>query len=40
MLTNFVQTLTPIFGDYIYIGGGVLTLVLIILVVLFVLRRA
>jgi hypothetical protein len=40
MLTNFVQTLTPIFGYYIYIGGGVLTLVLIILVVLFVLRRA
>jgi hypothetical protein len=40
MLTNFVQNFTPIFGDYIYIGGGVLTLVIIILVVLFVLRRA
>jgi hypothetical protein len=40
MLTNFVQSFTPIFGYYIYIGGGVLTLVLIILVVLFVLRRA
>jgi hypothetical protein len=40
MLANFAQTLAPIFGYYIYIGGGVLTLVLIILVVLFVLRRA
>lgn len=40
MLTNFVQNITPIFGEYIYIGGGLITLVLIILVVLFVLRRA
>ena len=39
MLTNFAQTMTPIFGSYVYIGGGVLTLVLIILVVLFLVRR-
>ena len=39
MLTNFLQTLTPIFGYYIYIGGGLLTLVIIVLVVLFLLRR-
>lgn len=39
MLTNLVQTFTPVFGYYIYIGGGFLTLVLIILVILFLLRR-
>ena len=33
-------TLTPILADYIYIGGGVLTLVIIVLVILFVFRRA
>lgn len=39
MLTNFMQNLTPVFGYYIYIGGGFLTLVLIILVILFLVRR-
>lgn len=39
MLTTFAQTLTPVFGYYIYIGGGVLTLVLIIVVILFLVRR-
>ena len=33
-------TLTPILADYIYIGSGVVTLVVIILVVLFLFRRA
>lgn len=39
MLTTFAQTLNPVFGYYIYIGGGVLTLVVIILLVLFLFRR-
>ena len=39
MFTTFANTLTPVFGDYIYIGGGVLTLVIIVLVVLFLVRR-
>ena len=32
-------TFTPLLGDYIYIGGGVLTLVIIVLVVLLFFRR-
>ena len=39
MLTTFGNTLTPIFGDYIYVGGGLLTLVVIVVLVLFVVRR-
>ena len=39
MFTDFTNTLTPLFGDYIYVGGGLLTLVVVILVVLFVARR-
>jgi hypothetical protein len=39
MFTTFANTLTPIFGDYIYVGGGLLTLIVIILLVLFVARR-
>ena len=39
MFTTFASIITPILGAYIYIGGGVLTLVLIILVVVFVARR-
>jgi hypothetical protein len=30
----------PILGDYIYIGGGLITLVVIVLLVVLVLRRA
>ena len=40
MLTTFAQILAPMFGYYIYIGGGVLSLVIIVLVVLFFFRRA
>ena len=40
MLTTFVNTLAPVFGDYIYLGGGLVTLVVVVLLVLFVLRRA
>lgn len=39
MPTTFANTLTPIFGDYIHVGGGLLTLVVIVVLVLFVVRR-
>lgn len=39
MLTTLANTL-PILGDYIYIGGGLITLVVIILLVMLFLRRA
>ena len=39
MLTTFAKILTPVFADYLYIGGGALTLVIVILVVLFLFRR-
>ena len=39
MFTSFANTIAPIFGDYVYVGGGLLTLVVVILVVLFVARR-
>ena len=39
MFTTFASIITPILGAYIYIGGGVLTLVIIVLVVLFLVRR-
>jgi hypothetical protein len=39
MLTTFAEILTPVFADYLYIGGGALTLVIVILVVLFLFRR-
>jgi hypothetical protein len=40
MFTTFANAIAPIFGDYVYIGGGFLTLVIIVLVVLFLVRRA
>ena len=39
MFATFTNTLTPLFGDYIYVGGGLLTLVLIVVLVLFLVRR-
>lgn len=39
MFTTFAHALAPLFGQYLYIGGGFLTLVVVILVVLFLLRR-
>ncbi len=39
MFMNFGNALTPIFADYIYFGGGMLTLVVIVLVVLVLFRR-
>ena len=40
VLTTIATTITPLLGEYIYVGGGLLTLVIIVLVVMFVLRRA
>jgi hypothetical protein len=39
MFTTFANTIAPVFGDYIYVGGGLLTLVVIVLLVLYVARR-
>jgi hypothetical protein len=39
MLANLTNSLTPLFADYVYIGGGLLTLVVVVLIVLFLLRR-
>jgi hypothetical protein len=40
MLTlNSLVASMPILGDYVYIGGGILTLIVIVLIVLFVMRR-
>jgi hypothetical protein len=39
MFTTLANTLTPVFGEYIYVGGGLLTLVVVVLVILFVARR-
>lgn len=39
MLATFAQMLTPVLANYIYVGSGAVTLVIIILVVLFLFRR-
>ena len=39
MLATFATTMTPILGDYIYVGGGFLAVIVIVLVVVLVLRR-
>ena len=39
MFTSFANSLSPIFGDYIYVGGGLLTLVIVVVLVLFLVRR-
>ena len=39
MFTTVAQYLTPILADYIYIGGGLLTLLIVVLVVLLFVRR-
>jgi len=40
MLTNFATTVPPILGEYIYIGGGLLMTIVIVVLVLMFLRRA
>jgi hypothetical protein len=39
MLTTLADTL-PILGDYLYIGGGLITLIVIVLLVMLFMRRA
>lgn len=39
MLTTLAKAFTPVLGSYIYVGGGLLTLVVVVLLVLFLARR-
>ena len=39
MLTSFTNSITPLFGEYLYVGGGLLTLIVIVLLVVFLVRR-
>jgi hypothetical protein len=39
MLTTLADTL-PMLGDYLYIGGGLITLIVIVLLVMLFMRRA
>jgi hypothetical protein len=39
MSTTFADAVTPVFGSYIYVGGGLLTLVVVVLVIVFLARR-
>lgn len=39
MSTTLANFFTPLLGNYVYVGAGTLTLVIVVLVVLFFLRR-
>ena len=39
MSTTLANTLTPVLADYVYVGGGLLTLVIVVLVIVFLARR-
>jgi len=39
MRTTIMNAIAPVMADYVYIGGGVLTLIIIVLIVLFLVRR-
>ena len=39
MSTNLVTMISPILADYVYIGGGFLGLILVIILVFLLLRR-
>jgi len=39
VLTTLATTFTPVLGEYIYIGGGVLGTILLVVVVVLILRR-
>jgi hypothetical protein len=39
MLTTLANSL-PVLGDYLYIGGGLITLIVIVLLVMLFMRRA
>ena len=40
MLTTLATTMTPVLGNYIYVGGGLLGTVVVVLLVLMLFRRA
>jgi len=39
MLTTLATTITPFLGQYVYVGGGLLGTIVIVLVVLWLVRR-
>jgi hypothetical protein len=39
MSTNVASVISPLLGNYIYIGGGTLTVVILILLALYLTRR-
>ena len=38
-MTTRANIALPFLGDYVYIGGGLLTLIVIVLIVVFLVRR-
>jgi hypothetical protein len=40
MLTTLATAVTPILGEYLYVGGGLLGTVLVVLLIVFLIRRA
>ena len=40
MLTTLATTMAPVLGNYIYVGGGLLGTVVVVLLVLMLFRRA
>lgn len=39
MLTTLAIAVTPILGDYVYVGGGLLGAVLVVLLIVLLVRR-
>lgn len=39
MLTALATTITPVLGNGLYIGGGVLGTILVVLLIIFLVRR-
>jgi hypothetical protein len=40
MPTTLATAVTPILGEYIYVGGGLLGTILVVLLIVFLVRRA
>ena len=38
-MTTLANIALPFLGDYIYIGGGLITLIVVVLIVVFLIRR-
>jgi hypothetical protein len=38
-IATFAHSVAPLFADYLYIGGGVITAIIVILLILFLVRR-